>query len=228
MRIIWKDSNLVKELNKLNEPISSITHAIGIVLAASALTLLVTFAYLYGTTMHLIGFSIFGVALIFLYTVSSIYHFFPKKTAIKKIFQRIDHSMIFIFIAATYTPICLTIDNRIFGWTLFGIVWVFASVGIFIKATEVKIPEWISTSMYVVMGSLLLLGIKPLSAWLPYSGMWWLFGGGLFYLIGAVFFSLEDVLKKKYKFGMHEIFHLFVMAGTFSHFWLFLKYVLYI
>jgi len=213
---------------EINEPISSVTHSIAIFFSVSAATLLITFAYLWGTKMHLIGFTIFGIALIFLYLISSVYHFFRKETKIKKIFQQIDHSMIFIFIASAYTPIALTIDNRTCGISLLIAAWTFAIIGFGLKASNIKMNDWISTSLYIAMGGLIIFVIKPVMAWLPHSARGWLFGGGLFYLIGVIFFMLEDRIKNKYKFGMHETFHIFVMAGTFCNFWLLLRYVLYL
>ena len=228
VKVYFKKLDIIKELHQNNESIASMTHAVGIFLATAAATLLITFACLFGTRMHVIGFSVFSIALILLYAASSIYHFFPRGTLVKRIFQQIDHSMIFIFIAASYTPIALTIDDRFFGWLLFGFVWLFAGIGVGLKVARVKIPDLVSTSLYVIIGASVFIIMKPLLAWMSVPGLWWLFAAGFFQLLGALFFSLESVVLKDWKFGMHEIFHICVMIGTGSFCWFLLRYVLYV
>jgi len=171
MKVYFGKFDIIKELHKNNESISSMTHTVGIFLATIAATLLITFACLFGTRMHVVGFSVFGVALILLYTASSIYHFFPRGTLIKRIFQQIDHSMIFIFIAASYTAIALTIDSRFCGWFLFCFVWLFAGIGVGLKVFRVKIPELASTFLYVIIGCSVFIVIKPLVAWVSTAGL---------------------------------------------------------
>ena len=217
----------IKFLHK-NEPLSSLTHLIGFLLAISGFTSLVIFAVLYGTLSHIIGYAIFGIGQILLFGASSIYHFFPRSTGLKSILQRIDHAMIFIYMACSYTPLCLTVDNRILGWSLLTVVWTITVIGVVLKSLNFKIKDWISTMLYVLFGLLLLTPVYPISQWLSSDGMWWLYGGGSLYMIGVIFFVLDDYMKSPEWFGFHEIFHIFVLAGSFSHYWLMIKYVLYI
>jgi hemolysin III len=208
-----------------NEPFSAITHLIAGLLSIAALTLMVVFAANYGKATHVVGFSIFGASLIFLYFTSAIYHFFPRETKIKRIFQRIDHSMIYVLIAGTYTPIALLMPDRVWGWTIFGIIWGCAVFGIVIKSTGIKIKEWMSVALYIAMGWLAILPIRQLLQWLSFEAFMWLLIGGIFYTTGCIFFSLERFLPRKKWFGMHEIFHLFVISGSFCHFWLMMNYL---
>ncbi|MBU1046731.1 hemolysin III family protein [Patescibacteria group bacterium] len=209
-----------------SEPISAALHLIGLVFSVVGFVFLMIFTKEQGTLLHLIGFVFFGLALIFLYFFSTIYHFFPKKSKFKKILQQMDHVMIYIFMASTYTPICLTMDNRICGWALLGLVWMFALTGMVIKIKKIEIKEWASVAMYTVFGMLIILAINPIMQWLPKDGVGWLYGGGSFYLIGVIFFILEEYGPKRIYYGFHEIWHLFVMAGSFSHGWLMMRYVL--
>ena len=213
---------------KKNEPISASIHIVGLVFSIVGFVFLMIFTKEYGTIFHLIGFIIFGISLILLYVVSSVYHFFPKLSRLKKKLRRMDHIMIYIFMASTYTPICLTIDNRQCGWGLLCVSWGFAVAGVIIKMMNIKIKEWVSVMMYVLFGLLILSIIKPVSQWLPQGGVGFLYGGGSFYLIGVIFYIFEDYESPRINSGFHAVWHLFVVAGSFSHAWLMLKYVLYV
>lgn len=213
---------------KKNEPVSASIHIIGLLFSIIGFVFLMIFTKEYGTIQHLIGFIIFGISLMLLYTVSAVYHFFPKFSRFKKRLQRMDHIMIYIFMASTYTPICLTIDNRMCGWGLLAVSWGFAVTGIIVKAAGIKMKEWISVVMYVIFGLLILSAIGPVLQWLPKDGVGFLYGGGFFYLIGVIFYVLEAYGPRKITVGFHATWHLFVVAGSFSHAWLMLKYVLYI
>lgn len=226
--------NFLKSLSPINntleienEPLSALIHLVGLFGSIVALIIMIVLAVIHGTAMHIVGFTIFGASLIFLYTASFFYHSFPKNTKIKEVFLRIDHSMIFFLIAGSYTPICLTIDNRPMGWSLFGIIWLISIMGIVLKSVGIKIKPWKSTVIYILLGLLLLIAIYPLYHWLPARALVWLFGGGLLYIVGAMFFILEDYIPRKRKFDMHEIWHIFVMVASFSHWYLMVKYILY-
>ena len=213
---------------KKNEPVSASIHIAGLLFSIVGFVFLMIFTKEHGTIFHYIGFMVFGISLILLYVVSSVYHFFPRFSRFKKKLQRMDHIMIYVFMASTYTPICLTIDNRQCGWGLFFVSWGFAITGVVIKAMNLKIKEWVSVMMYVFFGLLILSVIGPVLQWLPMDGVGFLYGGGSFYLIGVIFYILEDYGPKKINSGFHAIWHLFVVAGSFSHAWLMLKYVLYV
>jgi hemolysin III len=209
-----------------NEPLSSLTHLLAGLLSIAALTLMVIFASLYKSATHIVGCSIFGASLIILYSASTLYHFFPKGTRIKSIFQRLDHIMIFVLIAGTCTPIALIMPQRVWGWCIFGVIWALALIGITFKSLGIFMSGKITVILYIAMGWLIVIAIRPLMQWLSTDALLWLFIGGLFYTVGCVFFALDGYVPRKRWFGMHEVFHVFVMAGSFCHFWLIFKYIL--
>jgi len=214
-------------MKKENELISSLSHGLGFLLSIAGLILLIVFASLHGNAWHIVGFSIFGVSLILLYLSSAVYHFLPIDHKFKKTLQKIDHIMIFVLIAGTYTPICFLFPQRGWGWTLFGLIWGMALIGIFLKLAKIKMAGWLSTLFYILMGWLAVIAFVPIVNFIPLSGLFWLVGGGIFYTLGAGFFGLDKIFPRKKLFGLHEIFHLFVLAGSFFHFWFMLKYALY-
>ena len=210
-----------------NEPGSALTHFIGILLSIAGLVLMVVFGTIYGSPAHVVGFSIFGTSLILLYSASSAYHILPKYTRKKDILARLDQALIFVLIAGTYTPIALTIPSRGWGWSLFGVIWGIALIGFLLKILSVRIHPTMSVFLYLAMGWLIVIAMYPLLQWLPLEAVWWLIAGGLFYSIGCIFFALEHKVPRTYWFGMHELFHVFVLLGSFSHFWLMLHYITY-
>ena len=219
---------MTKKQPKENEPMSSLIHLIGLFLSIAGLVLLVVFAVLYGSVWHVVGFSIFGASLILVYFTSTLYHFISKTHKTKGILQKIDHLMIYILIAGTYTPIFLVVLQGWIGWSLFGVIWFLAISGIILKLKLKTVKPWFFPLYYIAMGWLILIAAFPLFRSLPLEGILWAVAGGVFYTLGAIFFSLDNIVPRTLWFGMHEIFHIFVIAGSFSHFWLMLKYVLYI
>jgi hemolysin III len=197
--------------SKREEIANAITHGVGACLAIASLVLLIVFATLHGTASHIVGFSIFGATLVILYLVSTLYHSLTHQGA-KKLFRKFDHIAIYLLIAGTYTPFCLAALKGWIGWTLFGIVWVCAVIGIVIKSISVGKFEVVSTIMYVLMGWVVIFAIKPLYNSVPAQGFIFLIAGGVFYTAGTFFF-LKD--KNKY---FHSIWHLFVLAGSICHF----------
>jgi len=193
------------------ERINAITHGIGAFLAMAGLAILVVFSSLEGTPWHIVSFAIFGSALVILYTISALYHGFTN-SRLKSLFRKFDHMAIFLLIAATYTPFCLTVLNGWIGWALFGVVWAFALGGIVLKVFATGRYEGLSTALYVAMGWVVILFIKPVYSATPMEGFVFLMIGGAFYSIG-VFFFVKD--KARY---FHGIWHLFVMGGSFFHF----------
>ncbi len=212
-----------------NEPMSSLTHFVGALLSIAALIVLVIFATLHSTPWHIVGVSIFGVSLILLYSSSSLYHFLPKTSRAKDILRRIDHSMIYVLIAGTYTPICLTLPQRGWGWSLLAVIWVVAVIGIVLKATGAAMGNRLVTIiLYIGMGWLGVIALPALIKSIPRDGIAWLAAGGLLYTVGAIFYVLNRFVPRTRWLGMHEVFHVFVLAGSFSHFWVMFKYILYI
>ncbi|MDY7396168.1 hemolysin III family protein [Aureibaculum sp. 2210JD6-5] len=201
------------------EKLNIITHAIGLILSIVALVLLVIRANEYGTARHIVSFTIFGASLILLYSASTIYHY-SQKPELRHKLNIVDHSAIYILIAGTYTPFTLVTLKGALGWTIFGITWGIALVGIVFKLFYTGRFDKISTAAYVAMGWIIIFAIKPLIENLPINGLYWLMAGGIFYTIGAILFSLRKIPYN------HAIFHVFVLFGSFSHFMAVYFYVL--
>ena len=215
-------------ISKLKEPVNGLTHLAGLFLAIAGFCLLLIAAAEYGTKWHLIAFAVFGTSLILMYTSSSLYHLLPLSERGTRMLKRVDHMMIFILIAGTYTPICLVPLRGVWGWTLFGIVWGMAVLGFVIKLFWIHAPRWFSTAIYLAMGWVCVLAIYPMVEKLPIGALAWLAAGGLIYSVGAIIYGAKwpDPFPKV--FGFHEIWHLFVLGGSFCHFWLMYSYVTYI
>ena len=206
--------------------LSSLTHFIAVLLSIAGLSVLVTLAAIKGTAVHIVSFSIFGAALILLYLASTIYHFLSPNHPKKDLFQIIDHSMIYILIAGTYTPLALLVLTPVWGWSIFGVIWGLAFTGIIIKVLRLQMPRWLSSFFYLLMGWLIVIAFAPLNKALPSEGIFWLVLGGVFYTIGTIFFALDHRLPQKRWWTFHDIFHIFVMLGSASHFWFMLKFAL--
>lgn len=213
----------MKLFNKDNDPMSSLSHFIGLILAIVALPIMLVQAVKFGTVWHIIGYSIFGASMILLYLSSAIYHIIPRQHFLRNIFKKLDHSFIFVLIAGTYTPICLTVLYQSRGFTLLTIIWSITLVGILIKIFEIKIKGYLSALLYLLAGWIMIIFIGPLVEIMNNTGVWWLFLGGVFYTIGTIFFGFEKIWPRTKWFGWHEAFHIFVLAGSFSHFWLMLE-----
>ena len=188
-----------------------ITHLAGLVLSIAGLVLLVTFASLHGNVWHIVSFTIFGSSMVILYLASTMYHYVGQKKWRRKL-NIMDHAAIYVLIAGTYTPYCLTVLNGAMGWTLFGITWGLAIAGIILKLFFTGRYDSLSTISYVLMGWVAVIAAKPLAENLSYEALFYLLLGGLFYTLGAVIFSIK---KLPYN---HAIFHFFVLFGTISHF----------
>lgn len=203
----------------LKEPGSALTHMIGIVFAGIAAVPLLMKGAHSGSAVHLASLSIFITSMILLYTASTIYHSLDLSEKVNKVLKKIDHMMIFILIAGTYTPICLALNSRM-GNLLLGLVWGVAIVGIIIKACWIFCPKWFSSVIYIAMGWLCVLAFKQILSALPPAAFGWLLAGGIVYTIGGIIYALKlPFFNTKHKnFGSHEIFHLFVLGGSLCHF----------
>lgn len=215
-------------LTKVRDPISGFTHMAGALLSIAGLVVLVCFAAINATAWHIVSFSIFGASLVLLYTASTLYHLLPFSARGTAILRRIDHMMIYVLIAGTYTPVCLVPLRGAWGWSLLGGIWAIAIVGIILKGFWMNAPRWLSTLFYMGMGWLVVIAFWPLVNSIPSGAVWWLVAGGLMYTIGAVIYATKWPRIASKLFGFHEIFHLFVMAGSLCHFWFMLRYILYI
>lgn len=201
----------IKYYSPIEEKINILSHAFGLVLSILALLALVWHASTHGDIWHLISFSIFGFSLICLYSASTYYHR-SKTPELRKKMRVVDHASIYILIAGTYTPFTLVTLHGKTGWIIFGIAWSLAISGIILKLFFTGRFKILSTSMYVVMGWMIIFAINPLINNLPSDGLFWLVLGGIAYTIGAIVYGI-----KKIKFN-HAIFHVFVLIGSFSHF----------
>lgn len=213
---------------RFREPVSGLTHLLGLIASLLGLIFLVYTANKHSTTWHIVSFSIFGASLILLYTASSIYHLLPVSEKWIKVLRRLDHIMIYVLIAGTYTPVCLIPLRGTWGWSLLGSIWFLAFLGIFFKIFWLHAPRWVSTSIYIFMGWVIIIAFLPLIRSIPTTGLIWLVVGGLLYTAGAVIYGTKRPQISLKWFGFHEIFHLFVLGGSFSHFWLMLKYIMYL
>lgn len=202
---------------KMKDPISALTHMAGAIIAIPLTVLLILKAVHEHSVVGIVSFSIFGAALICLYTASTVYHMLPISEKASLVLKRIDHMMIFVLIAGTYTPICLIPLRGAWGYSLLALVWSIAIAGILLKAFWIDAPRWLSTTIYIVMGWLVLIAFVPLVKSLPLGAILLLTLGGITYTLGGIIYAIKwPKLNFKY-FGFHEIFHLFVLGGSAFH-----------
>ena len=209
----------VSEYTPGEEISHSITHGIGSALSIAGLVVSIVLSVRTGEAVKIVSFSIFGTSMILLYTASTLYHAFTNETA-KKVFRYLDHTSIFLLIAGTYTPIALILLKGAWGWTLFGLAWGLAILGILYQVLFLNKFKWISISIYLGMGWIAVVAVKPLMEVMPFGLFMWILGGGLFYSLGTIFY-LKEI---RY---FHFIWHLFVIAGTLCHFFGLLFYLAY-
>lgn len=211
--------NKVNQFSLGEEIANAITHGVGMVFSIAGLVFLIIFSALYGSAWHVVSFTIFGVSMVFLYTSSTLLHSLPKGKA-KDVFEILDHSSIYFFIAGTYTPFLLIAVRGTLGWTLFGIVWAIAIGGTIFKVFFVKRFVIVSTILYVLMGWLIVLTWPMLTEQIASRGMSLLMIGGLFYTLGAIFY-----VWRFFKYH-HMVWHIFVLTATILHYFTVLFYVL--
>lgn len=205
----------------IREPGSAITHFIAMMMAVFAATpLLIKAALSSDGKITLLALGIFCISMILLYGASATYHSLNISGKALRIFRKIDHMMIFVLIAGSYTPVCLIILGGKLGYTLLSVVWGIALFGMILKACWVTCPKWFSSVIYIAMGWVCLGVFGTLWNVLPHAAFGWLLAGGIIYTIGGVIYALKlPVFNGKHKFfGSHEIFHLFVMGGSICHF----------
>ncbi len=201
----------IRELTKGEEITNAILHGIGMGLAIAALVVLVVYANIFGDVWHIVSFSIYGSTLVILYLASTLYHSFPKGKT-KNIFKIIDHACVYLLIAGTYTPLTLITLRGPLGWTIFGLIWGIALIGIIFKIFFIKKFIVLSTLLYIVMGWLIIIAIKPLTVVMNDASFKFLLAGGALYTVGTIFYGLQRI---KYN---HAIWHLFVLGGSICHF----------
>lgn len=203
----------------LEEKINIFSHAIGLFLSGIALVLLVKHAIAHGNLLHVLSFGVFGVSLIILYSASVAYHS-AKSSSRRSRLRIFDHAAIYILIAGTYTPFTVITLAGTTGWTLFAVTWSMALAGISLKLFFTGKYKLLSTSMYLLMGWIMVFALKPLASNLAAEGLYWLIAGGLAYTIGAILYGIKSIKMN------HAIFHVFVLAGSACHVSAVLFYVL--
>lgn len=202
---------LQRKYTAREEIFNSVSHGAGVLLSIAGCAVLVTFAAIKSDAAAVVSAAIYGASLIILYTMSTLYHALTNSKA-KKVFQILDHSTIFLLIAGTYTPFCLSCLKGADGWTLFGVIWGFAVLGIILSSVNLNKFRKISTICYVVMGWAVIFRIVPLSRIIPSISTVFLIVGGVMYSAGVIFYTRKEL---RY---MHSVWHLFVVAGSVFHY----------
>jgi len=213
-------------ISKIKEPANALSHMIGAVLSVLGLVFLLYKAAAQGGPRQVAAFAIYGVSLILLYSASTVYHALRVSERWTRILRKIDHSMIHILIAGSYTPLCLVALQGAWRWGLIAAIWGLASLGITFKVLWLDAPRWLSTIMYLLMGWLSVVALVPMARSITWVGVIWLLVGGILYTIGAVIYGTKRPRLSSRIFGFHEIFHLFVLGGSAVHFWVMARYVL--
>lgn len=204
----------------IREPGSAITHFIGMMMAVFSATPLLIKAATTSGGITVIAMTVFILSMILLYGASAAYHSLNADGKILRIFRKLDHMMIFVLIAGSYTPVCLIVLGGKLGYTLLAVVWGIAVLGMTLKACWITCPKWFSSVIYIAMGWVCLGVFGQLWNVLPHAAFIWLLAGGVIYTIGGVIYALKlPIFNGRHKyFGSHEIFHLFVMGGSICHF----------
>lgn len=212
----------------VKDPGSAITHFIGMLMAIFAAVPLIIKAAQESSRIYLVSIIIYAASLILLYAASTTYHTFDRSERVNRILKKIDHMMISVLIAGSYTPICLLVLKGKTGIILLSIVWGIAIVGILIKAFWVYCPKWVSSVLYIGMGWTCVLAFTQILNAMSPAAFGWLLAGGIIYTVGGVIYALKlPLFNLKHKnFGSHEIFHLFVMGGSACHFIVMYAFVL--
>jgi hemolysin III len=206
-------------MSRGEEIANSVTHGVGVALSVAGFAVLVVIAAATGDPWRVTAAGIYGATLVLLYAASTLYHALPG-ARVKAVFRRLDHAAIYLLIAGTYTPFVLGPLRGAWGWSLFGVVWGLAVVGVVLKSVFGIRLAALSTAVYIAMGWMVLVAAAPLAARVPAAGVRWLVAGGVSYTLGVVFFALERV---RYA---HAVWHLFVLAGSAAHYWAVAGYAL--
>ena len=220
-------AKLKRGITKVKDPGSALTHFIAMILAIIAAIPLLSKAGHDSGHMHISALAIFILSMIGLYAASTIYHTLDISPKINKLLRKIDHMMIFILIAGTYTPVCMIVLGDKTGWTMLTLVWGIAIVGILINALWITCPKWFSSLIYIAMGWVCILAITKILSSMPRAGFMWLLAGGIIYTVGGIIYAMKlPFFNSRHRyFGSHEIFHLFVMGGSLCHYIVMYAYI---
>lgn len=222
----FDDAPRLPGLGWLREPVNALTHAVGVVLGVAGLVLLLVLAD--GDPRKTVAAAVYGASLVLLFLASTLLHALRVGTRALRALRVFDHAAIFGLIAGSYTPLTLvTLQERsvALAWSLFGVVWGLALLGVLFKVVWLNAPRWVSVGLYLLLGWMALVAIGPLVAALPAAALAWLVAGGLAYSVGAVVYAVKRPDPFPRVFGYHEIWHLFVLTGSACHFVLIARYV---
>ena len=205
------------------DPVSGLIHLVSAALALIGLVFLVIAGR--GNALRELSLVVYGLSLITLFTASTVYHLVRMPDASTSRLRKFDHSAIYVLIAGTYTPICLNYFGGFLRWGFLALIWGFALVGVVVKLFVIKAPRWVTAGIYLVMGWMALLVIKPMLEVIPTGGLLWMLAGGLLYTIGAVIYITKKLDLVPGVFGFHEVWHVFVTLAALCHFIMIYKYV---
>lgn len=208
-----------RHYRKTEEILNVVTHGLGFLLSIAALSILVVYASIRGNAWHIVSFTIYGTSLVTLYLASTLFHM-TRKQKLRNKLNIFDHSAIYFLIAGTYTPFLLVTIRGPWGWSLFGVIWALAIGGLIFKLFYAGKYDYLSAIIYVLMGWIIIIAIKPMNDNLSTEGLLWLLGGGISYSIGVVFYLIKKIPYN------HAIFHIWVLLGSFAHFIAVFRYVL--
>ncbi|MCD7789303.1 MAG: hemolysin III family protein [Bacteroides thetaiotaomicron] len=214
-------------ISKIKDPGSAITHFVAMLAALTAATPLLYKASKTSGGTHIMAVSVFIISMVLLYAASTVYHTLDISPRVNQLLRKIDHMMIFILIAGTYTPVCLIVLGDRTGLTLLALVWIIALVGMTINALWITCPKWFSSLIYIALGWLCLLAFHKIVTALPTRAFGWLLAGGVIYTVGGIIYAIKlPLFHRHFKyFGTHELFHLFVMGGSLCHYILIYAFV---
>jgi hemolysin III len=203
-------------LKKLREPVNSLTHWAGAILALVGLVGLLIVGW--STPAKIVSLLVYGISLIGMFSASATYHMVRARDKVLLILRKIDHSAIFLLIAGTYTPFCINAFDGFWKWGMLSIIWSLAAIGIIVKVFYIKAPRWLNAGIYVVMGWLCVGASGQMLSTLPTWVFAWLLAGGVIYTLGAVVYSTKLFNFKPGVFGFHEVWHIFVMLAAAAHY----------
>ncbi|HSM70627.1 MAG TPA: hemolysin III family protein [Anaerolineales bacterium] len=203
-------------MNKLREPVNSLTHWAGAALAVIGLVALLIVGW--DTPAKIISLSVYGLSLIAMFSASATYHMVRVKDRALEIFRKIDHAAIYFLIAGTYTPFCVNAFEGFWKWGMLSIIWSLALTGIIVKVFYIRAPRWLNAGIYVVMGWLSISAVGQMLAVLPVWVLGWLIAGGVIYTLGAVVYITKIFNFKPGVFGFHEMWHIFVLLAAAAHY----------
>jgi hemolysin III len=203
---------------RLKEPVSGLTHLAAMIFSLAGGAWLVRNALQQQKPLYALGFGIFSLGLVLLYSASSAYHLLRLPPAPTRWLRRIDHMMIYVLIASTYTPFCLVVLPGAWGVGILAAIWGLAAAGVLLSLFYLEKPRWLTVAIYIFMGWFSLVAIRPLVEELPPVALFWVALGGVVYTVGAVIYTLKRPRILPGVFGFHEVWHLFVMGGSFCHY----------